>query len=302
MDLQDMRFALCIARHQNLTKAARELYVSQPTLSKCLQKLEEEAHGKLFTRIDNRYCPTYLGEQYLNYARSALALERQWKQTVADVDALQEGELNIALPLMRSYSILPKVVTAFREKYPRFTLNIYEESTGVQEKLLLDSKIDFAIFNELFPNPNLQYDLLKKEEILLVLPPDHPLKSAGIPKKSCHYPWMDLSLFAREPFILYYPEQHTGSIALELFQQYQIEPPVVLRTRSSLNTLMLSQQGIGSCFMSESYVKAMPFENKPDCFSIGESGIFSTLYVAYRKGTVLSACARDFIELVKERS
>lgn len=166
MDLQDMRFALCIARHQNLTKAARELYVSQPTLSKCLQKLEEEAHGKLFTRIDNRYCPTYLGEQYLNYARSVLALERQWKQTVADVDALQEGELNIALPLMRSYCILPKVVTAFREKYPRFTLNIYEESTGVQEKLLLDSKIDFAIFNELFPSPNLQYDLLKKEEIL----------------------------------------------------------------------------------------------------------------------------------------
>lgn len=155
MDLQDMRFALCIARHQNLTKAARELYVSQPTLSKCLQKLEEEAPGKLFTRIDNRYCPTYLGEQYLNYARSVLALERQWKQTVADVDALQEGELNIALPLMRSYCILPKVVTAFREKYPRFTLNIYEESTGVQEKLLLDSKIDFAIFNELFESVKL---------------------------------------------------------------------------------------------------------------------------------------------------
>ena len=65
MDLQDMRFALSIARHQNLTKAAQELYVSQPTLSKCLRKLEEEAGGKLFTRNDSRYCPTCLGEQYL---------------------------------------------------------------------------------------------------------------------------------------------------------------------------------------------------------------------------------------------
>lgn len=300
MDLQDMRFALCIARHQNLTKAARELYVSQPTLSKCLQKLEEEANGKLFTRIDNRYCPTYLGEQYLSYARSVLALEQQWQQTAAEINALQEGELNVALPLMRSYCMIPWIVPAFRKKYPHFTLNIYEESTGIQEKLLLDAKIDFAIFSELHPNRHLQYEPLTKEEIILVLPPDHPLRSAGVPRETSRYPWIDLSLFSKEPFILYFPEQSTGSISLDLFRQYQIDPPVVLRTRSSLNALILSQKGIGACIMSENYVKAMHFDEPPVCFSIGETGIFSTLYVAYRKGVVLSDCAQDFIALVKE--
>lgn len=300
MDLQDMRFALCIARHQNLTKAARELYVSQPTLSKCLQKLEEEANGKLFTRIDNRYCPTYLGEQYLNYARSVLALEQQWKQTAAEITALQEGELNVALPLMRSYCILPQVVSAFRKKYPNFILNIYEESTGIQEKLLLDAKIEFAIFSERHPNPRLQYEPLTKEEIVLVLHPDHPLQSAAVRREGSRYPWIDLSLFAEEPFILYFPEQSTGSIALDLFRKYQIDPPVVLRTRSSLNALNLSQQGIGACIMSESYVKAIHFDTPPACFSIGDSGIFSTLYVAYRKEEELSTCARDFISFAKK--
>ena len=51
MDLQDMRIALSIARHQTLTRAARELYVSQPTLSKCLRKLEEEA-GELRRAVE----------------------------------------------------------------------------------------------------------------------------------------------------------------------------------------------------------------------------------------------------------
>ena len=98
MDLQDMRFALSIARHQNLTKAAQELYVSQPTLSKCLRKLEEEAGGKLFTRNDSRYCPTCLGEQYLEYARAVLALEGQWRQKAAAINGCQEGPRS--LPIM----------------------------------------------------------------------------------------------------------------------------------------------------------------------------------------------------------
>jgi len=299
MDLQDMRFALSIARHKNLTRAAQELYVSQPTLSKCLRKLEEEAGGKLFSRLDSRYYPTALGEQYLEYARSVLALEAQWRRKAAAINTTREGELNVALPLMRSFCMAPRIIPAFREMYPGFLLNLYEESTDIQERLLLDAKIEFAIFSEPRPHPRLNYEPLVREEIVLVLPPDHALSDRARGWEGRRWPWIDLGLFAREPFLLLFPEQSTGGIALELFRQYRIDPPVVLRTRSVENMLLLCQKGLGVCFSPENYVQAVKSDRPPVCCSIGERGVFTTLQIAYRSGTTLSAPARDFIALAR---
>ena len=300
MDLQDMRFALSIARHQNLTKAAQELYVSQPTLSQCLRKLEEEAGGKLFSRIDSRYYPTCLGEQYLEYARSVLALESQWRQKAAAINGEEEGVLNVALPLMRSFCMAPRIVPAFREMHPGFMLNLYEESTGIQEKLLLDAKLDFAIFNDPQPHPKLEYEPLAREELVLVLPPDHPLADRARARAGRRWPWIDLSLFARERFLMHFPEQSTGWTALELFRRYGIDPPVVLRTRSGTDILLLCRKGLGVCFSPENYVQAIEFDTPLGCCSIGEKGVFTTLQIAYRKGTVLSGPARDFITLARD--
>ena len=300
MDLQDMRIALSIARHQTLTRAARELYVSQPTLSKCLRKLEEEAGGKLFTRADSRYFPTTLGEQYLEYARAVLALEGQWRQKAAAINREETGELSVALPLMRSFCLAAKAVPAFRARRPGILLNLYEESTGIQEKLLLDAKIDFAIFNDPRPNAKLVYEPLAREELVLVLPPGHPLAARAQPQPGRRWPWIDLALFAREPFLLHFPEQNSGWMALELFRRYGIQPPVVLRTRSGENMLLLCHRGLGVCISPENYVQALDLQPPPVCCSIGREGVFSTLQIAYRKGRSLSAPARDFIAMARE--
>lgn len=91
MNFQELNYALSIARYQNLTKAAEELYISQPTLSKCLQKLEREMGGKLFSRSGNTYVPTYLGRRYLEYARKVLALNQDWERELKDMNACMDG-------------------------------------------------------------------------------------------------------------------------------------------------------------------------------------------------------------------
>lgn len=81
MNIHELNYVLCIAKHQNLTKAARELFISQPTLSKHLKKLERELGMKLFARIDNCYIPTYAGSRYLKYAAGMLALKQDWERS-----------------------------------------------------------------------------------------------------------------------------------------------------------------------------------------------------------------------------
>ena len=301
LNTQDLEYVLCVAKHQNLTKASQELYISQPTLSKFLQKLERELNGKLFIRSGNRYVPTHLGRRYLQYARHVLDLHHDWEKELEDLNACRTGELNIAMPAMRSACMVPRVLPEFHRQYPGVRINLFEESSAVQEKLLLDDQLDFAIFNEGRENPDLQYETLLQEEILLVLPSGHPLAGAAVSKAGFSHPWMDLRLLKDQPFILHFEDQTTGAITRQLFEYYDIQPPVYVRTRSPLVCLQLCLQGLGACLVPQKYVETIPWSTAaPDCFSMGEEGVFSHLTIASRKGSYLPAYAQEFIRIAKE--
>ena len=85
MNIHELNYVLCIAKHQNMTKAAQELFISQPTLSKHLGKLERELGIKLFSRVDNCYIPTYAGRRYMEYASGVLELTHDWEKELADL-------------------------------------------------------------------------------------------------------------------------------------------------------------------------------------------------------------------------
>lgn len=229
MNYHELQYILCIAKHQNLTKAAQELYISQPTLTKHLQKLEREMGTKLFSRSGNSYTPTFAGRKYMEYARKILQIRQDWEKELKDLTENNEGELNVAFPLMRSTCMVPQIITSFFQKYPKVKVNILEEAYSIQEKLLLNDQLDFGIFNEVHEHPKLEYELLKKEEILLIMPPDHPLASAGKASTHSTYPKLDLSLLAEEPFILHFPEQTTGQLSLEALKAAHIKPYVPSR-------------------------------------------------------------------------
>ena len=301
MNYHELQYILCIAKHQNLTKAAQELYISQPTLTKHLQKLEREMGTKLFSRSGNSYTPTFAGRKYMEYARKILQIRQDWEKELKDLTENNEGELNVAFPLMRSTCMVPQIMTSFFQKYPKVKVNILEEAYSIQEKLLLNDQLDFGIFNEVHEHPKLEYELLKKEEILLIMPPDHPLASVGKASTHSTYPKLDLSLLAEEPFILHFPEQTTGKLVLEALDRAGVQPRVPVRSRNTETCVKLCMQGIGMCFTPETYMQNMEFSRKPVCFSVGEKGIFTTLSIAFRRGTYLPKYARDFIEIARNK-
>ena len=301
MNFQELNYALSIARYQNLTKAAEELYISQPTLSKCLQKLEREMGGKLFSRSGNTYVPTYLGRRYLEYARKVLALNQDWERELKDMNACMDGELNIAFPLMRSSCMVPSIMKVFHKKYPGVRVNFMEEAHAIQEKLLLNDELDFGIFNETRPHPKLSYETLLREEILLVMPPDHPMAVRGMKRSEVKHLWIDLRLLEKEEFILHFPDQTTGQLALELFETWGIKPQVSVRTRNTETSVRLCMEGMGLCFVPETYIKNMSFGSPPACFFVGKKGVFSTLTIASRKGAYLPSYAQDFIKIAQEQ-
>lgn len=98
------------------------------------------------------------------------------------------GELNIALPPMRSTSLIPQLLPAFNEKHPGVCINFFEYGHSIQDKLISDTNLDFAILSNWQEHPKLNYELLCHEEILLVLPVGHPLAQKAVTKKEVPLP------------------------------------------------------------------------------------------------------------------
>lgn len=94
-DLKEQKYIVEIAKVQGIAKAAENLFISQPALSKFLARTEQEYGILLFERIGKKMIPTYAGEQYLKYAKQILEQDRNFREQIADIKELKSGSLAI---------------------------------------------------------------------------------------------------------------------------------------------------------------------------------------------------------------
>lgn len=147
MDFRELSYVLAIAKYQNITKAANALYITQPTLSKFLQSLEDQLGQKLFRKLGHRFILTYAGERYVARAKEILELKKQLDQEMNDIVKNNNGALKIAFPAMRGTYMLPCTLPIFNRMYPNIKLDVLEERSSKLEEMLLNGETDLAFFN-----------------------------------------------------------------------------------------------------------------------------------------------------------
>lgn len=300
MDFKDLSYVIAIAKTQNITKAADMLYVTQPTLTKFLQNLEREMGQKLFKKLGNRFVLTYAGERYVAKATEILNLKKELDQEMGDIIRQNAGLLKIAFPTMRGTYMLPCTLPIFRSLYPHVRLEIREAHSSLLEGMLLNGDADLAFFNLPVKNPDIDYQIISHEEVVLVLGNDHPLKNKGIKKEGCKYPWLDLKLLENEPFILQPPDQRARQTVDQLFKSCHIHPQICLQTGNIPAAAELASQGYGACFVTETHLKHIPFKKKPVLFSVGTPNTTVDFVAAFRKGSYLSYHAQEYIKIVRD--
>ena len=300
MELKEAKYILAIARHKSISRAAETLFISQPSLSKYLKNLEQQLGSPLFHRISGQYLPTYLGERYLHYAEQIVRYGSQWDQEFDDIMHQNHGRLNISIPIMLSNSIIGPILPSFHKKYPNVNVNLMEEVNFIAEKTASDPRVDLTFYNvREFPK-NLAYQELAREEMVLVLSADNPLSQKAVRRPGFSYPWMDLRLLADQNFILLYPDQNTGGLALELFQDYGMTPKVLMHTRNSEMSICLAMEGMAAAFAPESYYHFLKKRAGRDsvCLSIGKKKSENILIAAWQENRYLPQYARDFLEMI----
>jgi len=177
MTLTELRYIVAVAREKHFGRAAEACFVSQPTLSVAIKKLEEELDVKIFERGSNEVSLTHLGEEIVRQAQAVL------EQAAAIKEIAKRGKDPLAGPLRLGviYTIgpylLPELVKQTIERVPQMPLLLQENFTVKLLEMLRAGELDCAIMAEPFPDTGLAIAPLYEEPFIVAVPRKHPLAS-----------------------------------------------------------------------------------------------------------------------------
>lgn len=225
MELHQLRYFVAVAKEGSISRAARDLFLSQPSLSTQIRKLEQHLGAELFERLARRVVLTSAGEAFLEHAERVLAELEAGRDRVADVVGVRHGRVSVGvLPSVAAY-LLPSVVAAFRNAHPGVRIQLVEHDVSREfEHLVRAGELDLAITRLPMTVSGLCSIRLVREPILLLVPPEHQLgaRSADDP--------VPLRALADEEFVSMRAGYGLRELADQLCAGAGFTPKVVLET------------------------------------------------------------------------
>jgi DNA-binding transcriptional LysR family regulator len=296
VNLRRIEYIATIAEEGNIAHAADRLFVSRTALNHYLIDLEKEIGAPLFKRIHKKLLPTHIGHLYVNAAKQILGIKKQLYKQIEDIADSTSGSISLGVTHGFGINMLKNILSTFLKRYPSYKLDLLEGSGGELEHAVEDQRIDFAIVTSKSIPAALDYSVFSQSELLLILPPNHPL-GRKVASKNKHYTTIDLSLLKEENFILLNATTYIRAICNAHFDMAGYAPKVLLEC--SMHTLAydLVLQGLGASII------LLPHNASPKDgvhrFSLEPQEIW-THSVRFRKGTLFSKAESYFIELARD--
>ncbi|MDE2271854.1 MAG: DNA-binding transcriptional regulator OxyR [Xanthomonadaceae bacterium] len=177
MNLRDLQYLVALADHKHFGRAAKASFVSQPTLSTQIRKLEEELGVTLVERTPRKVLLTEAGQQIVARAREVLNEVEQIRRIARHDHDPEAGTLRLGIfPTLGPY-LLPHVLATIRERFPRLELLLVEEKSPELLQRLREGKLDAAILAQPVHEDSLHAEFLFEEPFMLAAPQAHPLAS-----------------------------------------------------------------------------------------------------------------------------
>lgn len=249
MDLRGLQFVEAIGRLGSFTRAAEEIHIAQPALSQAIAKLEEELGAQLFFRLPRGATPTPEGQLVLARARRIFDEIHSLKRELADSTALRSGSVTVGFPPMFGLHYFPKLIMAFRSRYPGIDISAVEGSATDIRARLEAGTIDIGILESRRVDKQWKSVRLGRDEMVLGVSRHHPLagKRSIRPSALADLPMVVLS---------------KGFLQRELLDQYCEAHKVGYRKVMESNfvhmTILAAQEGHGAATLLRSLIDNEP--------------------------------------------
>lgn len=290
MELRHLVYFEAVARHQHVSRAAAELSVAQPAVSKQIHDLEHELGGvALFERVGRNVRLTEAGYALLEHVRIILAQIEAARAEIRERVGLQSGRASIGAPPSVGVQLLPPILAQFNQHHPRLQLVLREGGTQTMLGLLETGEVDLAVVTLPVARRGLHVSTLFSEELVIVVAPTHPLAR----RQS-----VAMAGLAGEAFLLYPRGYGMRERTLSACAQAGFTPQIVLDGGEMDMVLRMAELGLGIALMPR---LALHGNTRLVALRVSDQRLQRTMALVSREDRALAPAARALRAFLETR-
>ena len=302
-------YVLEVFKEKSFSKAAKNLYISQPSLSASIKRIESKISAPIFDRTTNPVSVTEFGKRYIESALEIQKIEDDFQNYVNDSLDILKGEIKIGGSSLFTSYILPSMIATFNKQYPLAEFKIYEDNTQNLMSMLLDGELDIIIDNVLIVNEKIASYCYTSETLLLAVPRHFEINkefnkyqlSFSDVKYDMHvypdFPCISLDSFKNEPFVLLKNENDTGKKARQLCKRHGFSPNIIFELDQQATAYNIACSGMGLCFVSDTLIKKSTPQHNMVYYKLTDKEINRNIYLYIKNNRYISNVCRKFIDV-----
>ena len=277
---RDKDYVYAVYQERSFSKAAARLYISQPSLSAKIKKIESELGAMIFDRSTSPLRLTEFGEKYIEAITEVNSIEHRIENLVNDINMLQYGELSVGASNVYAAYVLPSIIAEYKAKYPGVNIRLVEGNTDTLEQMLAKNEIDIVMDNKHYDTELYEKIEYTNEKILLAVPEcfevcseiekyaisEEHIKSRAYLSDS--FPALPLAMLRDVPFVLLTPGNDTRTRGERMCRDAGFRPHIVLEVNQQATAYMIATTGLGAVFVSDMMVRAMPLHSSLNYYNL----------------------------------
>ncbi len=297
MDLHEIEYFVTLIEEKSFSRAATKLYLTQPSLSNFLGRLEKKLGVELIIRGKHSVTPTQFGKLYYEAGKDILQKRDLMYQGISELRNAQTDTVLFGSNSERTIRYISKILPTFKAEYPGTDIIIQENVEPELVRNVQSNDLNFCIVATLNDYLDIKRLTIAKDEIYLALTEKHPLYKEAVPfghEKPPRYP---IRTFQRDSFILLKKKSVLREITNQYFEKADFMPNFAMETQTIHTSLLVLSGGMGTVtFCPKGYdesfseLRYVALENPP----------FYSVSLCQRAGVTPSKSQQRFIELIQE--
>ena len=300
IDFNKLNYLMAVAKLQSFSKAAKECYVSQPALTRCVKNIEDELGVKLFDRSCAPIKLTYAGELYIAGMQQILDMKLKLDQEMSDIAARRRDRLTLGIPTTRSSTWLPRILPAFQQECPGVEIQLVEGTALSLQQQLSKGAIDLYVMGTTpILNQGIIMQPMYQEEMMLVVSRQaEVLRGLHLPPNERGIlQYIPPRVLERIPFYSATPSQGAYYTARQMFDRHDIQPVAIMEVINTSAAYHLAPGNGGFALAPVAVSYDEKFTPEPIFCSIRDKPVFRTTGVFYREDVELSEAAQIFCKV-----
>lgn len=307
---QGMHYVYEVYKEMSFSKAARNLFISQPSLSAAVKKAEAQIGFPIFDRSSNHIQLTELGKEYIRSIEIIMDVENGFQNYINDMKELKSGAISIGGTNLFASYVLPPLLSRFTECYPQIQINLIEATTSELTERLFSGSLDLLIDSQNMDPSIYGKSFFCEEHLLLTVPLRFPvnekmknyaLTAADIRENrhlNSQIPPVLLEHFRDEPFLLLKSGNDTRSRADRICYNTHVLPKIKLELDQQITAYNLSRYGMGISFCSDTLVRHAPDDNRLVYYKLNHQDAFREVHFYYKRSRYMPKIVSTFLDMI----